>query len=78
MKAPFQYRKENPHADESARKGGMILLDRPQAGDWVCQYSVSGEPVATVKANTDSNSRVSRYLSRRRVDFVQDFYTFTA
>lgn len=78
MKAPFQYFTGNPHADEIARKAGMILLDAPQAGDWVCQYLVAGETVATVTAQSNSHSRVSRYLNRRRVEFTQDFFTFSA
>jgi hypothetical protein len=78
MKNPFRYRTENPHADEIARKAGMIFLDTPQAGDWVCQYYVAGEPVACVTAQSDSHSRVSRYLNRRNIAFTQDFFTFSA
>ena len=78
MKHPFQYLTGNPKADKLFQKNGMILLEPPIAGDWVCSYQVDGESVAIVKTHTDSNSRVSRYLNRRKVEFIQDFFTFEA
>lgn len=77
MESLFKYPTGNPHADEIARRAGKIIVEKPEAGDWVCQFSVAGEPVALVTAMTDSYSRVSRYLNRRKVDFTQDFFEYS-
>jgi hypothetical protein len=76
MTNPFKYKTGNICSDEADRLNGMILVDRPEAGDWVCSYSKMGEIYITVKCNSDSSSRVSRYLNRRNIDFQQDFFTF--
>jgi hypothetical protein len=76
MKTPFKYKSKSIHQDESDRKNGMILLDKPQAGDYVVQYTHKGEILAEVKHRSDSASKVSRYLNRRNIDFNQHWFTW--